>query len=81
MVKAWRAEFAPRALAWPALINMRWIGWNRDEHRTRRLIKRAWAFGDQDPTAAAVASQAGPIQIQRFSDQAAVRVVFVLDAA
>jgi len=41
-------------------------------------MKRAWAFGDQDATAAAIALQAGPIWVRLFSGQAAVRVVFAL---
>lgn len=54
---------------------------DRDERHTRRLKKRAWVFGDQDATAPAIALQAGPIWVQRFSGQAAVRVIFALGAA
>lgn len=71
------AGFAARASVWPALTGIRWIG----ERRTRHSMKRAWAFGDQDVTAPAIALLAGPIWVQCYSGQAAVRVVFGLGAA
>ena len=74
------ADFAAGAFVLPVLTGIQWIGWDRDERCTRRSMKRTWAFGDQDATATAIALQAGPIWVRRFSSQAAVSVVFALGA-